>query len=188
MRRVLLALPFLATSMAFAQSPVQAPARPFTLKHIYPLGQPPASMRTSWSCPVGITAEQQATGATQWVVSLEDARSDDRISPGRMGVHVNLKAPTAFRKAQLAVYFMVPPTGAMMVSSQPQETSRTFDIWSGDDPAAELERSLLLGSGVSVTRVKLLVVTYADGTVWQPAANYNCSVRVSHFMRVAAAH
>jgi hypothetical protein len=61
MRSFLSALPLLATTMLFAQAP-----RPFTMHHVYPLD--------GWSCPVGMTAQQQASGATQGVVSLEDSR------------------------------------------------------------------------------------------------------------------
>jgi hypothetical protein len=92
----------------------------------------------------------------------------------------------AFREAKVAVSFLVSPKGAMLLGSAPTTETRTFDLSAGDDPAAELERSLLLGAGVSVTRVKLLSLTYADGTVWEPGGSYNCSVRVSHFLPVAS--
>ena len=187
MRRILFALPLLAATMTFAQAPVQPPG-PFTLHHVYALAEPAASNVMRWGCPVGMAAEQQATGATQWVVSLEDSGSSGGIPRGKMGVHVALKAPAnwVFREARVAVTYKVSPAGAMLVDGQVPDTTKTFDLSVGDDPAVELERSLLLGAGVSVQRVKLMSLTYPDGSVWQPAPNYNCSVRVSHFLPVAA--
>jgi len=184
MRHVLFALPLLATTMAFAQAP-----RPFTLHHTYSLDQPNVSPLNHWSCPVGMTAEQQANGATQWVVSLEDSRDPVRIPRGKMGVRVGLTAPKdwAIREAKVVVSYMVPPAGAMLVGGSPSTETRTFELSAGEAPVLELERSLQLSPGVSVTRVKLLSLTYADGTVWQPDGAYNCSVRVSHFLPVNAA-
>jgi hypothetical protein len=188
MRRILFALPLLAATMTLAQAPVQAP-RPFTLHHVYPLDQSQVYPLNRWNCPVGMTAEQKATGATQWIVSLEDSRNPSRIPPGKMGVHVALKAPGdwKFRSAKVEVAYVVPPAGMMLVDGNQSTETRTFDLSSSEDPTQELERSLLIGSGVSITRVKLLGLTYADGTVWQPGSMYSCSVRVSHFLPVATA-
>ena len=179
MRSFLSALPLLATTMVFAQAPVQPP-RVFKLSHVYPM--------SGWSCPVGMTAQRQAAGATQWVISFEDSGNPSRLPPGKMGVRVSLKTSKdrAFREAKVAVSYMVSPSGAMLLGGVPSAQTRTFNLFASDDPDAELERSLLLGFGVSVTRVKLRSLTYADGTVWQPDGNYNCSVRVSHFLPVAS--
>jgi hypothetical protein len=200
MRRILFALPLLATTMAFAQAPVQAPVqpRPFTLNHAYPLDQPQIHYPfTGWSCPVGMTAEQQAFGATQWVISLEDSRIPDmeaRARSSRSGVRVDLKAPRnwAFKSARVAVSYMVPQTGTMLVGAGfsingGRPATKTFDLSAGEDPAQELERTLLLGSAVNVTQVRLISLTYPDGSVWQPGRNYSCSVGISHLLPVAAA-
>lgn len=189
MRSVLFALPLLAATTAFGQA---SPS--FKLNHVYPLnqtpGQPGGYPVQGWNCPVGMTAERQATGATQWVVSLEDARvpaAEARAHASRMGVRVGLKALLAFREAKVAVSYQVPPAGVMLVDGAVSTETKTFALSAGDDPAQELERSLLLGTGINVTRVRLLSLTYADGTVWQPGANFSCSVRVSHLLPVAAA-
>jgi len=181
MRRILFALPLLAAS-ALAQE-----AHPFTLHHVYALDQPNASSR--WSCPVGIAAQQQATGATQWVVSLEDSANPSRLPAGKMGVHVVLKAlgSLKFSTAKVEVAYLVPPAGMMLVDGNAATQTRTFDLSAGDDPTQEMERSLLIGSGVSISRVKLLSLTYADGTESQLAGNSNCSVRISHLLPVATA-
>ncbi len=186
MRRILFALPLLAAGTVFAQAPVTAPPA-FTLKHVYPLDQPQVDHLNLRSCPVGMSAEQQGAGATQWIVSLEDSRHPGRVHPGKMGVRVALKVAEdwAFVGAKVAVSYLVSPKGAMLLWGAPSAETRTFDLSAGDDPAVELERSLLLAPGVSVTRVKLLSLTYADGTVWQPSDNSICSVRVSHVLRVA---
>jgi hypothetical protein len=186
MRSFLFALPLLATTMACAQAPAPSPlVRP--LAHAYPLNEPHVGAMGGWSCPVGMTAEQQATGATQWVVSLEDSGNPPRDRPGAVGVHVALKGSKdkGFRAARVAVSYLVSPRGGMLVATTPASETRTFDLSVGAEARADLESSLLLGSGVSVTRVELLSLTYADGTVWPLRTEYNCGVRVSHVLRVA---
>jgi hypothetical protein len=183
MRRILFALPLLATTIVFAQAPA------FTLNHTYQLGQPVLPTPNHLlSCPVGMAAEQQATGATQWVVSLEDARNPQHIPPGKMGVHVSLAAYDDHKisTARVEVAYMVPPTGMLLVDGNASTQTRTFDLSAGGEPTKEIESSLLIGPGVSITRVKLLGFSYADGAEWQPGGNFNCSVRVSHILRVSA--
>ena len=145
-------------------------------------------------CPVGMTAQREAYGRTEWVVSLEDSR--DLASVGakhgaNTGVYVELNASRTkpMSRVKVAVDFTKPVAGVMPVDGKVSEVPdlrKTFEVAANEGSARELSASLLVGQVVFVTRVHLLGITYADGSTWAPAEGSSCSVRPSLLMPVEA--
>jgi len=176
MRTSLVALPLLLVTATFAQAPVTRP-------------DPFAS-----TCPVGMTAQREAFGRTEWVVALEDSRDPAITAAHRAantGVFVELNAHKVkpISKVKVAVDFEQYKSGIMPAETKitpSPDTQKTFDLSATGGSASRLSGSLLLGSPVFITRVRLLGITYADGSTWQPAAGSACSIKPSLYMPVDA--
>lgn len=145
-------------------------------------------------CPVGMTAQREAYGRTEWIVSLEDSRDVASVGARRganTGVYVELNAlrTRPMSKVKVAVDFTKPVPGVMPVDGKVSEVPdlrKTFEVAANEGSARELSASLLVGSVVFVTRVHLLGITYADGSTWAPAEGAGCSVRPSLLLSVEA--
>jgi hypothetical protein len=174
MRTSLVTLPLLLATATLAQAPVTAVPN------------------FASNCPVGMTAQREAFGRTEWIVSLEDSR-DPAITAARRtantGVYLELNAHKSkpLSQVKVAVDFAQYKSGVMPAETKvtpSPETQKTFDLSAGGGSASELSGSLLLGQPVFVTRVHLLGITYADGSKWQPAAGSSCSIKPSLYMPV----
>jgi hypothetical protein len=140
-----------------------------------------------------MTAQREAFGRTEWIVSLEDSRDPAMTSaaqqPANTGVFVELNAHRTkpISRVKVAVDFAKYKSGVMpaktKVANSP-ETQKTFDLSATGGSANELSGSLLLGQTVFVTRVHLLGITYADGSTWEPAAGSTCSIKPSLYLPV----
>jgi hypothetical protein len=161
------------------------------------LAQAPATVVLNFNgnrCPVGMTAEREAFGRTEWIVSLEDSSGATNAVAQRganSGVYVRLNAINAqpFNKVRVAVDFAKPVAGVMLVGTKVSESPdlrKTFDLSATEGSARGLSGSLLVGTAVIVTRVHLLGITYADGSKWEPDAGSRCSVKPSFLLPVAA--
>jgi hypothetical protein len=136
-------------------------------------------------------AQQQASNRTVWVVSLEDSIQLQKQAASHLntGVHVELSAPhDKLLQVELAVDFA--PVGMRMlplaaqIGTPANTQNKTFNLSANDGATHKLAGSLLVGPAASITRVRLLSITYADGTQWQPTKGQTCSVEPSHFLLV----
>lgn len=209
MRTILFALPLLAVSCAIGhaqtqtetQSPTPAQAQPrISYRNLTPqqlqaltkLAARKSGADLVGNCPVGMTAQQRASGQTVWTTALEDAanpRNLDSLRPGNTGVHVELNAhgKSSIHQAELAVYFMAPRTRVLPVveaDALPAQ-KKTFNL-ATDRASLKLMGDLLVGPAASITRVQLLSLTYADGTTWSARSDSPCSVEPDRFILVDA--
>ena len=170
MYRALLTFPLLAATTCFAQTIIGS------------------------GCPVEMKAQQQAAGRTEWVVANEDAAQLQKqtASHPNSGVHVELNAPRdkALRQVELTVDFAplgihrMLPLAQMDTPATTNLKQKTFSLSATDTATRKLAGSLLVGPAASIIRVRLLSITYADGTHWQSAPGQTCSVEPSHFLLV----
>jgi hypothetical protein len=150
-------------------------------------------------CPVGMTAERQASGQREWIVSLEDALQPQRPNTraNKAGVRVELNEFTgkAIKQAEVAVYYMAPGIHSLLVGQAASGQSsdapvpdlkKTFVLSAADgEPKLRLAGSLLVSNAASITRVRLLSIEYADGSRWQTTSSSYCTVEPGLLMAVA---
>jgi hypothetical protein len=144
-------------------------------------------------CPGVLQARQQATGGgTVWTTALEDEH-DDTARPGGLGIHVDFAGvKTAVKSLELRVSYMplglrrvpVAPETTNAKDDSPQERAKTFNL--DREAAMKIGGDLLVGPAATITRVRLISVTYADGSVWHPSSEDVCSVEPSKYMLVEA--
>ncbi len=186
MRTVLFALSLLAVSVGQAQKQNQFPVpnTNTTLSSQFALFD---------NCPVGFRAQQRASGETIWTIALEDAgkpASSNPASPGNIGVHVELNThgKSSIQKAEFAVFYVAP--GARMLpiaeSVAPATQRKTFKLFAREGESQKLGGDLLVGAAAGITRVYLLSLTYADGTLWIQNNFKPCGVEPDRFILVDA--
>jgi hypothetical protein len=141
-------------------------------------------------CPGDLQARQQATGgATVWTTALEDEHG---ARPSGLGVHVVFVGEkTAVKALELRVSYLplglrrmlVSPTVANVVEASPQERAKTFDL--DREAAMRIGGNLLVGPAATITRVHLVSLTYADGSMWHASSDDQCSIVPNRVMEVA---
>ena len=133
MRPVVFALPLLAATAAFSQGrpaiPPATSSTPSTQSFIVQkeeamigLDKIEARLGSAASCPVGMRAQQAASGQTVWTISREDARqprNEVARRSGEAGVHVELNAANdkPIHQVELEVYFLAPGARVVPVAS-----------------------------------------------------------------------
>jgi hypothetical protein len=143
-------------------------------------------------CPGALQARQQATGgATVWTTALGDD-SAAWARPGGLGIHVEFEGRnTAVKSLELQVSYLPLGLHAMLVAprmtntatGQPRERTKTFNL---DRVAAmRIGADLLVGPAATITRVHLVSVMFADGSVWHAPNEDACTVVPSRIMLVA---
>ena len=142
-------------------------------------------------CPGQLSARQQATGgATVWTMAKY---STIHGTLNGLGVHVELVvATTAVKAIELRVSYL--PLGLRLMpvepmfrntgAGSPQEREKIFDL--DREAAMRIGGNLLVGPAATITRVHLMSVTYADGSVWHPSNAEACTVEPNRVMEVAA--
>jgi len=78
----------------------------------------------------------------------------------------------------------VAPETTNAKDDSPQERAKTFNL--DREAAMKIGGDLLVGPAATITRVRLISVTYADGSVWHPSSEDVCSVEPSKYMLVEA--
>ena len=193
MRPTLFALTLLAATATLAQAQTQFPIT--TAATTQPSPPHIFTGMNGGICPVGMTAQQQASGQTLWTIALEDQRSsknDAAMRPGDAGVHVELTGfkDKAIRQVKLTVYFLAPGTHAIPVTeSETGATSdlqKTFELAAAEGSARKLAGDLLVGPAASITRVHVLSITYADGSTWQASSSANCTIEPNRVILVGS--
>jgi hypothetical protein len=208
MRSTLRTLTLLAATPALAQTsaPIPAPS-PAPLHEPSPLDLRqttgttrdwPAAVRKSRSsprydtCPIAIAAQLQGMPEREEIVAIEDANRPRNLDPfhGDAALHVHLAARNApLAKVKLAVSYVIPTTGILLVSQpglDPPTQQKTYELTAPNDPAPTLEATLRSGTVAHITRVHILTIQYADGTLFEPATNNTCSLKISPFVLVSA--
>lgn len=145
------------------------------------------------ACPGQLTARQQATGgATMWTTALEDQRDKDALlrKPGGLGVHVDFEgATTAVKDLELRVSYeplglkrvpVAPGTNGFVSNATEREKNFNLDR----EAAMRVDADLLVGPAATITRVHLITVTFADGSVWRAPTPDACSVVPSRIVLV----
>lgn len=148
-----------------------------------------ASMDAS-ACPGQLTAQQKASGGqTVWTTSQNswNAQSDGN-KPG-LGVRVAFQGAKTIRSLELRVSYLPPglrfiPTDVKQTAMDMRESDKTFVLQEKD--GLRVVGDLLVGPAATITRVHLMSVTYADGSVWHPSNDEQCSVVPNRVMEVAA--
>jgi hypothetical protein len=138
-----------------------------------------------------LTAQRQATGGqTVWTIAQEDKGIKDRANKPSLGVHVAFQgAKTPMHSLELRVSYL--PQGLRLMPVDPKqgtkdmrESDKTFVL--EQKAAMHVVGDLLVGSAATITRVRLMSVTFADGSVWRAPSADACSVVPSGVMQVAA--
>jgi len=139
-------------------------------------------------CPGALRAQHQPTmGKTIWTVALEDKNKKDQgRAPASMGLHVVFEsARTQPRSAELSVSYLPLRLKAMPIESdKAQELKKTFALAAEDKD--RLDGDLMVGPAATITRVHLMSVTFADGSVWHAPSEDACSVAPALYMPVEA--
>ena len=187
MLKLLAALPLLALP-AFAQQTDSGtiPFRAPNFIHKTPI----ITTRTialPQACPIGIAAHPGGLPQVLSVASLEDTANPGKPHT-RTGVHVTLSSDTGtMTHVTIAVDYHPYAEGIQPVelrSARPTPTQQqTFELTAQD--ATTLQRNLLVFGSVDIERIRVLAVTYTDGTTWQAPAPATCSVRPSHYLLTA---
>lgn len=141
------------------------------------------------TCPIRMTAQRQDAGQTLWTIALEDEQGSTAMRPGDAGVHVELNGfnDKAIQQVKLAVYFLPPGTRALPVAeSQTDATRKTFDLAAPDGFASKLTGDLLVRHAATITRVRLLSITYANGSTWHPSSSASCNIEPNRFILVGS--
>src|SRR5580658_9071700 len=143
------------------------------------------------SCPGQLTAQQQANGGSMsvWTIAQNDPNGLNALNKPGLGVRVGFQGGTAIRSLELRVSYLPPglrsiPTDAKPVTTDMRESEKTFVLQEKD--AMHVEGDLLVGPAATITRVRLMSVTYANGSVWHPSSADACSVVPSKYMLVEA--
>lgn len=144
-------------------------------------------------CPGALQARQQATGGAEvWTTAMGDERAR-WARPQGLGIHVDFQAAnTEVNALELRVSYLplglhamlVAPTVTNTATGSPRERAKTFNL---DRVAAmRIGGDLLVGPAATITRVHLVSVTFADGTVWRAPSEDACTVVPTRIMLVAA--
>jgi hypothetical protein len=144
------------------------------------------------TCPIRMTAQRQDAGQTLWTIALEDEQGPTTMRPGDAGVHVELTGfrEKAIQQVKLAVYFL--PRGSRAVPVTESETGttsdlkRTFDLAAPDGFASKLVGDLLVRHAASITHVRLLSISYADGSTWRTSSSASCNIEPNRFILVGS--
>jgi|SRR5580698_11083832 hypothetical protein len=138
-------------------------------------------------CPGWLRADQDLVGGqrTMWTIALEDKDRHPLAIVGTMGVHVVFQgAQTRTRALKLSVSYL--PAGLREVPAEggkgAQEMEKIYAL-KGDDKT-RVEGDLLVGAAATVTRVRLISATFADGSEWHAGSNQACSVEPNRVLSV----
>jgi hypothetical protein len=145
------------------------------------------------ACPGALLARQQAVGGgTVWTTALGDRSAMRNGRPTGLGVHVEFEHKASRVKAiELRVSYLplglrrmpLAATLTNAASRQEDEQEKTFSL---DRVAAtRIDGDLLVGPAATITRVRLVSVTFADGKMWREPAEDACAVVPSRMMLVA---
>jgi hypothetical protein len=143
------------------------------------------------NCPGQLTAQRRPTaGETVWTVAQEDKGEKDQANKPSLGVHVAFQGvKTPMRSLELRVSYL--PSGLRLMPVDPkqgtkdmQESDKTFVLQ--QKAAVHVVGDLLVGAAATITRVHLMSVTFADGSVWRAPSADACSVVPNGVMEVAA--
>ena len=142
-------------------------------------------------CPGQLTAQQQAKGAgmTVWTMAQGDPNGLNDLNKPGLGVRVGFQGGKApIRSLELQVSYLPPglryiPTDQRQAVKDMRESDKTFVLQEKD--VTQVAGDLLVGPAATITRVHLMSVTYADGSVWHPSSADACSVVPNRVMEVA---
>jgi hypothetical protein len=153
--------------------------------------QPSHIVVVAAGCPGQLTAQQQANGGSMsvWTIAQNDPNGPNDLNKPGLGVRVGFQGGAAIRSLELRVSYLPPglrsiPTDAKPVTTDMRESEKTFVLQEKD--AMHVEGDLLVGPAATITRVRLMSVTYANGSVWHPSSADACSVVPSKYMLVEA--
>ena len=142
-------------------------------------------------CPGQLTAQRQAKGVeTVWTVAQEDEGAKNQTNKSGLGVRVAFQGvKTPMHSLELRVSYL--PQGLRLMPVDPKqeakdmrESDKTFVLQ--QKAAMHVVGDLLVGPAATITRVHLMSVTYADGSVWRAPSADACSVVPSGYMLVEA--
>ncbi len=143
------------------------------------------------NCPGQLTAQQQARGGqTLWTIAEEDQGAKNEANKAGLGVHVafhDLKTPVhslELRVSYLPQGLRLMPTDPKQGTKDMRESDKTFVLQ--QKAAMHVVGDLLVGPAATITRVHLMSVTYADGSVWRAPSADACSVVPNRMVEVAA--
>src|ERR1700744_1958915 len=128
---------------------------------------------TGSTCPGALTAQQKATGgATVWTTAREDQKESADGKSNGLGVHVEFQgAKNAIKALELSVSYE--PLGLKRVPVTPgtngfaggtSEREKNFNL--DREASMRVDADLLVGPAATITSVRLVSATYADGSVW----------------------
>lgn len=137
-------------------------------------------------CPGILSARRQGVGGTVWTTALEDRNIVRSGRPTGLGVHVEFEHRGSPVKAlEMRVGYLPPGLRLMPVAGDLRsdtEREKTFDL---DRVAAErIDGDLLVGAAATITRVRLVSVTYADGNVWREPTENACVATPNGYLPV----
>ncbi len=121
------------------------------------------------ACPIGISVR---AGSTPETLLVDSART------GKSGIHVRLAAlePRTMSRLAVSVLYRRFP-GNLRLAGTPSGVSaqETFELKAAD--ATVLERNLQIAGNIEIDRVRVLSITYTDGTTWKAANLNTCSIK-----------
>ena len=156
------------------------------------LGQASRYVEVTAGCPGQLMARQQASGfGTVWTLAQDEGAIHGTLHG--LGIHVEFAATkTAVKALELRVSYLPPGPRSMLVDPKltntveksPEERTKTFNL--DREAAMRIGGDLLVGPAATITRVRLISATFADGNVWRAANEDQCSIEPSKYMLVEA--
>jgi hypothetical protein len=141
-------------------------------------------------CPGQLTAQQRAGGGqTVWTGPQGNWNAQSDANKPGLGVRVAFQGGKTIRSLELRVSYLPPglrfmPMDTKQTTKDMRESDKTFVLQ--DKDGLRVVGDLLVGPAATITRVHLMSVTYADGSVWHPSSDEQCSVVPNRVMEVAA--
>jgi hypothetical protein len=162
-------------------------------KTVVILQQQVASLARGSACPGAFRARQQGMGGgAVWTTALEDRNAIRNGRPTGLGVHVEFeRAASRVKALELRVSYLplrlrMMPLATTLTNApakRGEEQEKTFSL--DREAATRINADLLVGPAATITRVRLLSVTFADGSVWHAPTEDACAVVPSRIMLVA---
>jgi hypothetical protein len=185
MRRLSVSLLFLlAGAFTFAQTSSNPPT---VLKNSPTTGKAAdsvilyANRLDNSGCPIGFTANRQATGQ---IMSASDAR---QAGPAQ-GLHLMLNHLTApaIESIEITVYgYGISSKARALPAHEPSpDVSKTFELRRSAGSNSLSDADVWVHNVGSLSSVELISITYADGTTWHATENLKCRAIPSNFLLV----
>jgi hypothetical protein len=135
------------------------------------------------ACPVGFRAEVDPR------LTLRQVQNGKKTTESTLvQLHFDSVEPRKAIVAAIVTAHGFAPTGELMLVQQTPEDNRTqaFELKGGSRTAGLVQKEVEVTAVPFVRWLELDQITFADGTVWHPAAGLACKAELSKFHYVSA--